>query len=90
LYGNLELRPSYKFALGTYTLRITGHPAINGNRVTLESNPVKITLVPPATPVPQLTVAAWQKVMSVRLETDRAVYTVGEAVRVRFVVTNLS
>jgi hypothetical protein len=89
LYGNLELRPSYKFAAGTYTLRITGHPVINGKRVALESNPIEITLVPPATPVPQITLAESQKVMSVRVETDRSVYAAGEPVRVRFVVTNL-
>ena len=90
LYGNLDLRPSYEFAPGTYTLRITGHPAIDGRRVTLESNPIEITLVPAATPEPQIALGESQKVMSVRLETDRSIYTAGEPVRVRFVVTNLT
>ncbi len=90
LYGNLELRPSYKFTPGTYTLRVTGHPAIDGKRVTLESNPVEVTFVPPATPPPQIVLAESKKVMSVRVETDRSVYASGEPVRVRFVVTNLT
>jgi hypothetical protein len=89
LYGNLEL-PPYKFALGTYTVRITGRPTIDGKRVILESNPIEITFVPPPTPEPQVALAESQKVMSVRLETDRAAYTSGEPVRVRFVVTNLT
>jgi len=89
LYGNLEL-PPYKFATGRYTVRITGLPTIDGKRVILESNPIEITFVPPPTPEPQVALADSQKVMSVRLETDRSVYTSGEPLRVRFVVTNLT
>ena len=69
-----------------YTIRVTGRPIINGHRVTLQSNPVEVTL---AAPPPRVALQTTNRVLSFKIQTDRPVYTAGEPVLVRLVITNL-
>ena len=87
LYATFSLTDLYRFSeSGTYSVRVVGHPVINGQRVTLESNPVQVTFEPPTV---RLVLAKEKHVLSYRIQTDRPEYVAGEPVYVRLVVTNL-
>src|SRR5579863_830964 len=90
LYSRFELNQLYRFAEGeTYTIRVTGRPVINGQRVTLESNPVEVALATPTAPPPTLALPETSRVLSFKIQTNRPVYASGEPVLVRLAVTNL-
>lgn len=88
VYSTFSLNSLYNFSQrGAYSVRLVGRPTINGKQITLTSNTVELTYVPPpvTTPLP-----AGKRVLDYAIETDRTVYTVGQPIFVRLIVTNVT
>lgn len=88
LYSSFWLNKLFSFTQGgTYSVRVTGHPTIDGQRVTVESNPIDVTFVAPP---PRVTLPIGRRVLDYAIRADRPVYVVGQPINVRLTLTNLA
>jgi hypothetical protein len=75
----------YRFTkTGTYWVRVTGHPSVDGRSLALKSNTIAITVLP------ALPANFGDTVFGIHLQSDKPTYKLGEPIALRVSIVNLT